>query len=101
MKAVGDALAHGFNPAAQFNPWTLAMESFGKHEVAVLGAGDFDIGGDLVFAQEGSPLGSSAPMASLRQVVKRPDSRRAARRMVCCAMAMRSRAKSSWELTGW
>jgi hypothetical protein len=39
--------------------------------------------------------------ASLRQVVKRPDSRRAARRIACWVRARRSMAKSSWELTGW
>jgi hypothetical protein len=37
---------------------------------------------------------------SFRQVVKRPVSRREARRIACWARARRSMAKSSWELTG-
>ncbi len=77
------------------------LETFAQQVVAILGARDFDI---ATPASSGFMRVIGVPRQSqavLRAVVKRPASSRAARRSACWASAMRSRAKSSWELTGW
>ena len=77
-----------------------AVKAIGHEEVAVLGLGDF-----VVVVDEGltdhADGAAGASKDSSKQLVNMPVSRRAARRRDCWARAMRSTAKSSWELTGW